>query len=46
MIRWRRLIRDYKKRIYASNAMILVAMGGNMSKIPTSALTKLTPPPR
>jgi transposase len=30
MIRWRRLVRDYEKRIDVSQAMILVAMGGNM----------------
>lgn len=30
MIRWRRLVRDYEKRIDVSHAMILVAMGGNM----------------
>ena len=30
MIRWRRLVRDYEKRIDVSKAMILVAMGGNM----------------
>ena len=30
MIRWRRLVRDYEKRIDVSKAMILVAMGGNL----------------
>jgi transposase len=30
MIRWRRLVRDYQKRIDVSHAMILVAMGGNL----------------
>lgn len=30
MIRWRRLVRDYEKRIDVSQAMILVAMGGNL----------------
>lgn len=30
MTRWRRLVRDYEKRIDVSQAMILVAMGGNM----------------
>lgn len=30
MTRWRRLVRDYKKRIDASHSMILVAMGGNV----------------
>ncbi|MFC0146587.1 IS5 family transposase [Sphingobium scionense] len=30
MIRWRRLVRDYEKRIDVSHAMILVAMGGNL----------------
>jgi transposase len=30
MIRWRRLVRDYEKRIDVSHALILVAMGGNM----------------
>lgn len=30
MIRWRRLVRDYEKRIDVSQAMILVPMGGNM----------------
>lgn len=28
MIRWRRLVCDYEKRIDVSQAMILVAMGG------------------
>ena len=28
MIRWRRLVRDYEKRIDVSTAMIHVAMGG------------------
>ena len=28
MTRWRRLVRDYEKRLDASHAMILVAMGG------------------
>jgi transposase len=30
IIRWRRLIRDYEKRIDVSHAMILVATGGNL----------------
>ncbi len=30
MIRWRRLVRDYEARIDVSQAMILVAMGGNL----------------
>ena len=30
MIRWRRLVRDYERRIDVSTAMILVAMGGNL----------------
>jgi transposase len=30
MIRWRRLVRDYEKRIDVSHAMILLAMGGNL----------------
>jgi transposase len=30
MMRWRRLVRDYERRIDASHAMILVAMGGNL----------------
>jgi hypothetical protein len=30
MMRWRRLVRDYEKRIDVSKAMILVAMGGNL----------------
>ena len=30
MIRWRRLVRDYEMRIDLSQAMILVAMGGNL----------------
>lgn len=30
MIRWRRLVRDYGKRIDVSHAMTLVARGGNM----------------
>jgi hypothetical protein len=28
MIRWRRLVRDYERRIDVSTAMIYVAMGG------------------
>ena len=30
MMRWRRLVRDYERRIDVSHAMILVAMGGNL----------------
>jgi transposase len=30
MVRWRRLVRDYERRIDVSHAMILVAMGGNL----------------
>lgn len=30
MIRWRRLFRDYEKRIEVSRAVIFVAMGGNL----------------
>jgi hypothetical protein len=30
IIRWRRLARDYEKRIDVSHAMILVAMAGNL----------------
>lgn len=30
MVRWRRLVRDYDKRIDLSQAMIVVAMGGNL----------------
>lgn len=30
MVRWRRLVRDYERRIDVSKAMILVAMGGNL----------------
>ena len=30
MTRWRRLVRDYETRLDVSEAMILVAMGGNM----------------
>lgn len=30
MTRWRRLVRDYEKQMDVSQAMILVAMGGNM----------------
>ena len=30
MIRWRRLVRDYERRIDVSKAMILVALGGNL----------------
>ena len=30
MTKWRRLVRDYEKRIDVSHAMILVAMGGNL----------------
>ena len=33
MTRWRRLVRDYEKRIDVSQAMILVAMGGNLIRI-------------
>jgi transposase len=35
MIRWRRLVRDYQRRIDFSKAMILVAMGANL--IPRNA---------
>ena len=30
MLRWRRLVRDYEKRIDVSKAMIFVAMGSNL----------------
>ena len=30
MVRWRRLVRDYERRIDVSTAMILVAMGANL----------------
>ena len=30
MTRWRRLVRDYEERIDVSQAMIVVAMGGNL----------------
>ncbi len=30
MMRWRRLVRDYERRIDVSHAMILVARGGNL----------------
>ncbi len=30
MVRWRRLVRDYERRIDVSKAMIFVAMGGNL----------------
>jgi transposase len=30
MTRWRRLVRDYEGRIDVSQAMILVAVGGNL----------------
>lgn len=30
MTRWRRLVRDYERRIDVSKAMILIAMGGNL----------------
>ena len=30
MTRWRRLVRDYEARIDVSEAMVLVAMGGNL----------------
>lgn len=30
MTRWRRLVRDYEECIDVSQAMILVAMGGNL----------------
>ncbi|WP_081762632.1 IS5 family transposase [Xanthobacter sp. 126] len=32
MTRWRHLVRDYKRRIDVSTAMILVAMGGNLAR--------------
>jgi len=32
MTRWRRLVRDYKHRIDVSQAMILVAMGANLTR--------------
>ena len=34
MTRWRRLVRDYEARIDVLEAMILVAMGGNMLRRP------------
>ena len=30
MMRWRRLVHDYEKRIEVSEAMIHIAMGGNL----------------
>ena len=30
MTRWRRLVRDYEERIDVSEAMLLVAMGGDL----------------
>jgi transposase len=30
VVRWPRLVRDYEQRIDVSQAMILVAMGGNL----------------
>jgi transposase len=30
MMRWRRLVRDYEKRIDVSHSIILVAMGSNL----------------
>ena len=32
MTRWRRLVRDYERRIDLSHAMILVAMGSNLMR--------------
>lgn len=32
MTRWRRLVRDYERRIDASQAMIFVAMGANLTR--------------
>jgi hypothetical protein len=32
MIRWRRLVRDYERRIDVSNSMIYVAMGNVLVK--------------
>jgi transposase len=32
MIRWRRLVRDYERRIDVSKTMILVAMGANLMR--------------
>ena len=32
MTRWRRLVRDYERRIDVSKAMILVAMGANLPR--------------
>lgn len=32
MTRWRRLVRDYERRIDISKTMILVAMGGNLAR--------------
>jgi hypothetical protein len=50
MTRWRRLVRDYEQRIDVSEAMILVAMGGNLirrnvhPRISKRALTATGPP--
>ena len=32
MTRWRRLVRDYERRIDVSKAMIFVAMSGNLPR--------------
>ncbi|WP_202205647.1 transposase, partial [Acetobacter persici] len=32
MTRWRRLVRDYERRIDVSQAMIFVAMGANLTR--------------
>ena len=40
MTRWRRLVRDYEARIDVSQAMILVAMGGNLLRRTTHPVSK------
>ncbi|PXW57112.1 DDE family transposase [Chelatococcus asaccharovorans] len=32
MIRWRRLVRDYERRIDVSKAKVVVARGGNLAR--------------
>jgi transposase len=39
MIRWRRLVRDYEQRIDVSQAMIMVAMGGSQTRLPSASST-------
>jgi len=40
MIRWRRLVRDYEQRTDVSEAMVVVAIGGNLLRRNSSLISK------